>query len=89
MKELRGLPTKPQGLAEEEGQAHEAEKEQCRSMLVVLKITNDKIHIEEGANNPVRAFGVGRRAIRKVFTKEMSLEQDFKEGKGVSHANRE
>ena len=50
----------------------EDEEQQQGSMSVVLKSTNDKIHIEEGANNPVRAFGV-------VFTKEMLLEQDFKE----------
>lgn len=35
---------------------------------MVLKSTNDKIHIEEGTNNSVIAFGVGRRQVRKVFT---------------------
>lgn len=52
----------------EEEQTNESEEEQCRSMFVVLNSTTDKIHIE-GANKPVRAFGVGRRAVRKVFTR--------------------
>lgn len=46
-----------------------------------------KIHIEVGANNPVRAFGAVRRGVRKVFAKEMLLEQDFKGWIGVFCAN--
>lgn len=42
-------------------------------MFVVLKSTNNKIHIEEGTNNSIRVFGVERRGVRKVFTKEMSF----------------
>lgn len=52
----------------EEEETNESEKEQCRSMFVVLKSTTDKIHIE-GANKPGRAFGLGRRAVRKIFTR--------------------
>lgn len=58
------------GLAEDKEQANEAEEQQHGSLFVVLKSTNDKVHIER-VQITVRAFGV-------VFTKEMLLEQDFK-----------
>ena len=67
-----------QGLAEEEEKAKKAKEELCRAMFVDLKSTKGKIHIEEGTSNSVRAFGVGRRGCRKVFTKEIPVEQDFK-----------
>lgn len=70
-------------MAEEEEQANEAKEEQSRSMFAVLKSTYNKIHIEEGTNDPARAFGVTRRTVRKVFTKETSWNWT-----GISHANK-
>lgn len=55
------------GLAEED-QASEAKEEKCRELSIALESTNDRIHIEEGTNNSVVAFGVGRRQVGEVFT---------------------
>lgn len=75
------LPTN-WGLTEKEEKPKEAFDKQLRAMSIVLKNTKNKI-CTEGVNNFVRDVGV-----RKVFTRNMVLEQDYIGQVGVVQANK-